>query len=82
MDPNEFRQKLDAKTIKRGTHLKIKTEHSISVGFLEGWCPKANVPFIVLAGTRKTEQGRNDEDWYDHTFSVPFERIKFATILH
>ena len=83
MDPNEFKQKLNAKNpIERGTHFKIKTGHSISVGFLEGWCPKANVPFIVLAGTRKIEQGRDNEDWYDHTFSIPFERIKSATILH
>jgi len=82
MDPNEFRQKLDAKTIERGAHLKIRTGHSISVGFLEGWCPKANVPFIILAGTRKMEQGRDNEDWYDHTFSIPFERILSATLLH
>lgn len=82
MLPNEFEQKLNAKTIARGTHLKIKTGHSISVGFLEGWCPKANVPFIVLAGTTKFEQGRDGEDWFDHTFSIPFERIVSATILH
>jgi hypothetical protein len=82
MEPTEFKQKLNAGKLERGTHLKIKTGHSISVGFLEGWCPKANVPFIVLAGTRKIEQGRDNEDWYDHTFSIPFERIKSATLLH
>lgn len=82
MDPKELRQKLDSGKIDRGTHLRIKTGHSISVGFLEGWCPKANVPFIVLAGTRKVEQGRDNEDWYDHTFSIPFERIKSSTLLH
>lgn len=80
MDQNELKQKLNSKKIERGSHLMIETNHSISIGFLEGWCPKANIPFIVLAGTRKFEQGRNNDDWYDHTFSIPFERITSANI--
>ena len=59
----------------RGELMIIRTRKSVCVGYYMGEYPKAEVPYIVLAGTRKIGQGKDGEDWYDHTYSIPVERI-------
>jgi len=75
MELSEFTDMIK-KDVRRGDLVALHTQHSDCVGFFEGVYPKANVPFIVLAATRKIAQGKDNEDWYDHTYSVPLERIK------
>jgi hypothetical protein len=59
----------------RGALIAAFTEKSECMGFFEGYYPKANVPFIVLASTKKLHQGKAGDHWYDHTYSIPIERI-------
>jgi hypothetical protein len=63
------------KELRRGDLILVKTGKSDCVGYLEGSYPQAKVPFLVLAATKKHGQGREGEDWFDHTYSIPAERI-------
>jgi hypothetical protein len=61
--------------VKRGDFIIAETVHSICLGYVEGIYDIGGHAFINLAGTRKREQGRNGEDWFDHIYSLRIDRI-------
>ena len=79
MDTQQFSKVVAV--LGRGELVVAHTQRSDCLGYYEGYYPKANVPFIVLAATKKKNQGRDGEHWYDHTYSVPVERITALTRL-
>jgi len=78
----EFRQVIESQCIRKGSFIACKTAHSVCTGyFLEACYKTSQGGFINLSGTRKLGQGRSEEDWYDHTYSVPLTRIKKVEVL-
>lgn len=82
MDAEAFKRYLRNKGVLRGDFLAIRTSNSVCTGyFLEAYMKTNAGGFINLSGTRKIGQGRHEEDWYDHTYSVPVSRIKEIAVL-
>lgn len=76
MDEEGFREKTEDMKIVKGSFIAVKTLNSICTGyFLEACYKTSQGGFINLSGTRKLGQGREENDWYDHTYSVPLSRI-------
>lgn len=68
--------------VRKGTFIACKTKNSVCTGYFLEACYKTSAGgFINLSGTRKIGQGRQEEDWYDHTYSVPLERILDVKVL-
>ena len=61
--------------VKRGDFIIAETNHSTCIGYIEGIYDIGGHAFINLAGTRKKEQGKNGEDWFDHIYSLRIDRI-------
>jgi hypothetical protein len=76
MTPEEFKKIMENLSLVKGSFIACKTENSVCTGYFLEACYKTSAGgFINLSGTRKIGQGRGEEDWYDHTYSIPLERI-------
>lgn len=82
MKSEEFSAKIRENDIKKGSFIAVMTKNSVCTGyFLEACYQTSAGGFINLSGTRKIGQGRMEEDWFDHTYSVPLERITDVKVL-
>ncbi len=82
MEPEEFRKVVEDKGLRKGTFIACKTSNSVCTGYFLEACYKTSVGgFINVAGTRKIGQGRGEEDWYDHAYSIPLNRIESVEVL-
>ena len=82
MKEDDFRGKANKLKIKKGSFIATKTKNSICTGyFLEACLRTSQGGFINLSATRKIGQGREEEDWYDHTYSIPLKRIIDITVI-
>ncbi|MBU0761673.1 MAG: hypothetical protein KKD39_01495 [Candidatus Altiarchaeota archaeon] len=82
MKSDEFSRLIKDMEIKKGTFIAVKTKNSVCTGYFLEACYKTSAGgFINLSGTRKIGQGRMEEDWFDHTYSVPIDRILDVRIL-
>ena len=76
MEADEFREVLIEKEIVKGSFIATRTSNSVCIGyFLEACLRTSQGGFINLSGTRKIGQGRQEKDWFDHTYSIPISMI-------
>jgi hypothetical protein len=61
--------------VSRGDFILAETAHSICLGYVEGVYDIGGHAFVNLAGTRKSGQGKEGEDWFDHVYSLRVDRI-------
>ncbi|MFH1403372.1 MAG: hypothetical protein ABIH11_03800 [Candidatus Altiarchaeota archaeon] len=82
MDVGDFKRVVQENGIQKGTFIALKTRNSVCTGyFLEAAYKTSQGGFVNLAGTRKLGQGREEEDWYDHSYSIPLARITDVQVL-
>ncbi len=82
MNIEEFKKVVKDAEIKKGSFIACKTKNSICTGYYMEACYKTSQGgFINVSGTRKIGQGRREEDWFDHAYSIPISRIKSVMIL-
>jgi hypothetical protein len=82
METEEFRNTVRDGEIRKGTFIACRTKNSVCTGyFLEACYKTSQGGFINVAGTRKIGQGREREDWYDHTYSIPINRIEEIRVI-
>ncbi|MBD3388094.1 MAG: hypothetical protein GF416_03520 [Candidatus Altiarchaeales archaeon] len=78
----EFKKVVADKRIRKGTFIACRTNNSICTGYFLEACYKTSTGgFINVSGTRKIGQGKDESDWYDHTYSIPLKRIRRVQVL-
>ncbi len=82
MKSEDFSAVIREKDIRKGSFIACRTKNSVCTGYFLEACYKTSAGgFLNLSGTRKIGQGRMEEDWYDHTYSVPLERVMEVEVL-
>jgi len=82
VDVEDFKEAVKSLGLGKGVFISCQTLNSVCTGyFLEACYQTSQGGFINVAATRKIGQGRGEQDWFDHTYSIPISRITSVKVI-